>query len=206
MKLNRDLWQPSNNCHPDRKGRANGKKKRKKLWPLPCMDIKHRKTFFSFSPAYRQEGICEGRGLNRANKKQENRREVICVKETGPNLRSELKSSTKMISWMRLGGVRFRTLQGPRKEKATSWAAIITTMLGLIEIRCAVHYSRSTKLQWNGSSDLALVTVLIGRTNLQVRISQRLMASQPDLARTQSQELWDLSGAPSKGCCSMLCP
>lgn len=47
------------------------------------------------------------------------RREEISVKEIGLNLRSELKSSTKMISWMRLGGVRFRTLQGPRKEKFT---------------------------------------------------------------------------------------
>lgn len=39
------------------------------------------------------------------------------AKAIGPYLRSELKSSTKMISWIRLGGVRFRTLQGPREEK-----------------------------------------------------------------------------------------
>lgn len=29
----------------------------------------------------------------------------------GGYLRSELKSSTKMISWIRLAGVRFRTLE-----------------------------------------------------------------------------------------------
>lgn len=55
--------------------------------------------------------------MNTAIKKRENRREEANTREIGPYLRSELKSSTKMISWMRLGGVRFRTLQGPREEK-----------------------------------------------------------------------------------------
>lgn len=55
--------------------------------------------------------------MNRENKKREDRMEEASAKAIGPYLRSELKSSTKMISWIRLGGVRFRTLQGPREEK-----------------------------------------------------------------------------------------
>lgn len=148
MKPDRDLWQPSKKMPHWQTWKTQWKEKeRKKLWPLPCMDIKHALNFFSFSPAYRQEGIREEGGLKRANKKWENRKKEISVKEIGPHLRSELKSSTKMISWMRLGGVRFRTLQGPRKEKGTLWAAITMTMLGLIETCCAMQHSSNPKLQ-----------------------------------------------------------
>lgn len=100
------------------RGKTHWTKKSRKLWPLPWMLKTNTKTtsLLLFSCTQTWWNLCERGGLNRTNKNMENRGGKS-AREMGPYLRSKLKSSTKMISWMRLGGVRFRTLQGSREEK-----------------------------------------------------------------------------------------
>lgn len=117
VKLDRDLWQCGQNYQADREGRHTGQKKAGSSGLChECLKQVQRPPPFCFSLAHRHDGISVREGDYRTNKNMENRGGKS-AREMGPYLRSKLKSSTKMISWMRLGGVRFRTLQGSREEK-----------------------------------------------------------------------------------------
>lgn len=88
---------------------------------LPWMESKLGKEIASLLwPTGRRAREGEGGGGVKEEMQEKGAKDRVQGREVNRYLRSELKSSTRMISWTRLAGVRFRTLQESKMEKNDS--------------------------------------------------------------------------------------
>lgn len=208
MKLNRDLWQPSKNCHADRKGRPNGKKKRGRssglchAWTLNI----DRLTSFFFSSCIQTRGNLWGKGTQQSKQKvgQQKGRNKCKRNRSKLTIWAEVIYQNDLLDEIGRGAVQNTAGTQERKSHFVSCHNNdnVRTDRNLLCYALQQEYQTPVKWKW---WPCPCNSVHWQESNCKWEYPRELWhLSQTLQGPTARSWLWDLPGAASKGCCSEL--
>lgn len=182
MKLDRDLWQPSKNCHAD-----NGKKKRGRSSGL-CHAWTLNTDFLFFFSWIQTRGNLWERGTQQSKQKigKQKARSKCKGNRSKLTIWAEVIYQNDLLDETGRGAVQNTAGTQERKSHFVSCHNNDNVRTDRNLLCYTAGIPNSSKVE---AATLPLQQVSIGRTKLQVRTSERAMASQPDLTRTHNQEL-----------------